>query len=463
MVYSTARERDDNDYPFALEAFRHWAVAFFPERQDSDSSGDLAFHYAISNRSPDISLRSPRSPHGSAGLFHASCIFRQEADSLSKRNYEQKTLILVSHHEFPSFFHRLVREITSKDVISNPDALMAACTQIAQWPAPLIGKQTLPFLGSLVDLNIAPHKSLPLQGLQLSSTAASKDTSPTIYAYQPTASWDKIIRYFPSLWDIYKAFEKIMLSESVVVLAKNPQVCSEVISALVDLCRPVPYAGHCRPYIIMQSEFFSSNLERGPHRSFIVGITNPFLLKRLMALLGKASPPYILYLRDGHTATPLKADKEAQQKRSNNELPGSPVPHPHAKSYIKPDLAFLASLDEMMANNNDSSLSPTIRRHFSLIAAQFLAPFNRYFATLMSSVVTSPGGNLNYHNFSESDFMANLARHGSSVPFKGNSAIARHRSRDALYSAFCRSASFYSWLEMKLSLEKEASAGLLGS
>ncbi|KAL9064764.1 MAG: hypothetical protein Q9157_007716 [Trypethelium eluteriae] len=434
--------RGGYEYPFNLQRFR--------------------FHYTINNHSPDVQLQSPHPPYGSPSFLFASCVFRQEADRLSKRNYDQKTLIIVSHHEFPSFFLRIVRDITARDVISNPDALMAACGQIAQWQPPSMGKQTLPFLGSLLELHIAPHQSLPLQGLQILPAISEKLTTSPIYAYQPVASWEKIIRYLPSLWDLYKAFEKMLLSESVIVLAKNPQVCSEIISALVDLIRPIPYAGECRPYAIMQSEFFASNLEHGPNRSFVVGITNPFLLKRLMAQLDGAKPPYILYLREGRTPTPLKVDKDDHQKRSNDELPGSPVPLQHFKSYIKPDYSFLSSL-ELMMTNNDPSLSPTIRRHFTYIAAQFLAPFNRYFATLMSSVVTSPGGNLNYHNFSEADFMKNLAHHGSSVPFKGNSALARHRSRDTLYLAFCRSASFYSWLEMKLSLEKEASAGLLGS
>ena len=303
---------------------------------------------------------------------------------------------------------------------------------------------------------------MPLQGLGGLHTISEKYSAHPFYADQPVAPWEKLIRYMPSLWDLYKVFERLLLSESVVVIAKNPQVCSEVISALIDLIRPIPYAGNCRPFVIMQSEFFASNLEQGPNRSFIIGITNPFLLKRLATQLEGIKPLYILHLSDGHTQAPLKVDKHERQTRTNIELPGSPIPHVHHKSYIKPDREFLRSLNSM-AINSDSPISSTMRRHFSFLAAQFLAPFNRYFATLMSSIVTSPGGNLNYHNFSETDFMKNLSHYDSSVPCKGNSALARHKSRDALYLAFCRSASFYSWLEMKLSLEKEASAGFFGS
>jgi hypothetical protein len=73
---------------------------------------------------------------------------------MSKRKYEQKSLIIISHHDFPSFFLRLVRDITADDVISNPDALRAACSQIAQWPAPALGKQVLPFQASLLELQM---------------------------------------------------------------------------------------------------------------------------------------------------------------------------------------------------------------------------------------------------------------------------------------------------------------------
>jgi hypothetical protein len=40
--------------------------------------------------------------------------------------------------------------------------------------------------------------------------------------------------------------------------------------------------------------------------------------------------------------------------------------------------------------------------------------------------------------------------------------MQRHKARDGLYAAFCGSENFYSWLDMKISLENEASAGLLG-
>jgi hypothetical protein len=54
-----------------------------------------------------------------------------------------------------------------------------------------------------------------------------------------------------------------------------------------------------------------------------------------------------------------------------------------------------------------------------------------------------------------------VSKHGTSVKFRGSGPIQRHRARDGLYENFCKSSNFYSWLEMKISLENEASAGML--
>jgi hypothetical protein len=91
-----------------------------------------------------------------------------------------------------------------------------------------------------------------------------------------------------------------------------------------------------------------------------------------------------------------------------------------------------------------------------------MAPLNRFLATHLSSAVFTPGGNPQYANFSETDFLHSLSKYGSSVKFRGQGPLQRHKTRDTFYERFCRSPNFYSWLEMKMALEKEASAGMLG-
>jgi hypothetical protein len=126
----------------------------FPERQDADLLEDMYFSFTLRNNSPDIKLSSPTPPYGSAGLFHGTCVFRQEYDSLSKRRFNQKSLVVVSNQEFPAFFVNVLRVIVTGATIGDITRLEAACSQIEGWPPPRIRKQDLPFLGGIISLEM---------------------------------------------------------------------------------------------------------------------------------------------------------------------------------------------------------------------------------------------------------------------------------------------------------------------
>jgi len=132
------------------------AICFnsFPERQDSEFTGDAHFHFVVRNNSPDISLLSPNAPHGSSSLFFGNSVFRQEFDSVTKRSFTQKALVIISTHEFPSFFAEILRIITNSGLINDPTRLEAACSEITKWPPPTIGRRQLPFLGTLLNLEM---------------------------------------------------------------------------------------------------------------------------------------------------------------------------------------------------------------------------------------------------------------------------------------------------------------------
>lgn len=284
----------------------------------------------------------------------------------------------------------------------------------------------------------------------------------------------------PSIVDLYVIYEKLLLCESVVVLAKNPQLCSECVSACIDLIRPVPYAGLVRPYLIMQSDFSSLGLEQGTASHFCLGITNPFLLQRISSAAedNKRPSPHVIYLHESPARVPIKkSSSQRHKKQTAMDFPGtmSLDTEPASKKFLKSDHTLTKTLDHMLSDKHASGTSTStstsnsnddaatlIRRHFAELTAQFLAPLNRYLASRMASSVFSPGGqNLSYANFSTADFLTSLAKHGTSVKFRGQGPMQRHRARDAMYEAFCSSPNFYSWLEMKIGLEREASAGLL--
>jgi hypothetical protein len=102
----------------------------FPEQQNTETAEDLAFNFAVTNNSPDIKLASPNAPHGSADTFYGTCVFRQEFDHSMKRSFNQRTLVMISHHNFPSFHHRLLQKMTETGVISDPVTLQAAYNQM---------------------------------------------------------------------------------------------------------------------------------------------------------------------------------------------------------------------------------------------------------------------------------------------------------------------------------------------
>ncbi|KAI9816517.1 MAG: hypothetical protein M1827_001649 [Pycnora praestabilis] len=353
--------------------------------------------------------------------------------------------------------------MTATEAISNPSMLEAACTQIADWEPPRAGLHKLSFLRHPLPLEVAVHSAFPLQGISVTSTIPPQLVS----AFQPSGSWDALIHLLPSLSELYLLFEQVLLCEPIVVLAKNPQLCSEFVSAIVDLVRPVPFAGDVRPYITMQSEFFNNNIGGRATRHYLIGITNPFLLKRISALsedIG-SSTPHIVYLQGSSAAVPIRLHHHRHQIHVDYQVPGAMSPPNRARGHISKDQTFLKNIDTMLRSNGSDAaeVSSVIRRHFAYITGAFLAPINRYLATLMSSsAITSPGGNLQYSHFSEVDFLQSLSKHGTSIQFKGQTSIHRHKAEAAFYSKFCRSSNFYSWLEMKLGLEKEAFAGAVG-
>jgi len=320
-------------------------------------------------------------------------------------------------------------------------------------------------------LDSAPHAGFPLQGLPSLGLINGEKRPIPIYAYEPVGNWAKLISFMPSLSELYIVFEKLLLCESMVVLAKSPQLCFEFVSAAKDLVRPVPYAGIVRPYVIMQSDFVAMGIDGGgTPRPILIGITNPFLLKRIIASVEQSgrNRPHVIYLNDSGEAldvVPLKPRRSQRHQKSppGLDMPGAMDANNPPKRYIKTDSTFMKELDALVRRDGGTSeeVGPLVRRHFAELAAQFLSPIHRYLATKMSSSVISPGGNLQYANFSETEFIKSLSKHGTAVNLRGQNPIQRHKARDALYSLFCRSPNFYSWLDMKLSLEKEAAAGLL--
>lgn len=127
----------------------------FPERHDGDIQEDMYFNFTIRNNSPQINLSSPSPPYGSSDQIYGVSVFRQEYDATTKRSFNQKSLVIMSSHEFPVFFMNLLRIIVTGSNLGDITHLEAACAQIEAWAPPRIGKQQLPFLGCVMTLDMS--------------------------------------------------------------------------------------------------------------------------------------------------------------------------------------------------------------------------------------------------------------------------------------------------------------------
>lgn len=71
-----------------------------------------------------------------------------------KRSYNQKTLALISNHDFPALFLEVLRRMTVTGVYTDPPALETACNEIGNWPHPGVGLLELPFMGDVMRLDM---------------------------------------------------------------------------------------------------------------------------------------------------------------------------------------------------------------------------------------------------------------------------------------------------------------------
>ena len=123
----------------------------FPER-NSDSVGDVEFHFRFRHSSNELILE--RDHDEDSAYWYGFCLFRQQKDLAVKRHFRQKSLVLISQHNYASLFRHLVKTVALIDFDVGSTIVESACANIASWNPPEIGHQELPFLGSLLTVHM---------------------------------------------------------------------------------------------------------------------------------------------------------------------------------------------------------------------------------------------------------------------------------------------------------------------
>ncbi|KAI8853261.1 hypothetical protein BC829DRAFT_24344 [Chytridium lagenaria] len=143
----------------------------------------------------------------------------------------------------------------------------------------------------------------------------------------PGRFYDLFSRSLELLW---VCWELIVLGEPVLIMADTPRGCSDVVWGLVELIKPVPFAGDFRPYFTIQDSDFKGIAARktAPPTGMIVGVTNPFFGKvfenwphvlRVSRLSSSIGPGVTAHL--AHASSSMTASTERKDPQSGGNSP----------------------------------------------------------------------------------------------------------------------------------------------
>ncbi|KAJ9051807.1 hypothetical protein DSO57_1001055 [Entomophthora muscae] len=308
--------------------------------------------------------------------------FRQRRDARVHRGYYQKSLVLLT--SLPSactvglFTHLITVAGTRYHDYGAGAAgptrvfLEAALQDLGRWPSPCYGATLeVPLAGQVLQIELPDHPHPGLQLLETSRISPLPTNETHLLASVPDGSSPGLLlHWWDRLTDIWTLWELVLLGEPLVVMAPDPATCSHVVTELVDLIKPIPYCGDYRPYLtIMDADHKSFINKRVVPCSTILGVTNPVFQEAL------AHWPHWIHL--GPRVKPSGPTKgRSSQKR------GVVTTH---KSLITKDRNLIHHLTAAMLRGDRSAtvLNNRLRRYFGELTERFLAPLNRYVATLL--------------------------------------------------------------------------------
>lgn len=330
-------------------------------------------------------------------------------NQVRRKFHERDGFVVEDDEDDSSIRKRKLNQSTSAiNILEEKLPLIhTAISNISQWPDPDPNSTLeLGFLGTIINLSIPLYDSMPLLGtvdldtkcvnfhsrnvksLPKHSVSTSDLTNfscdpklyaqhnaPVITATEPSANWDYLVNFLSELSDLYILYEYMLLAKPIVVYSSSPHICSSFISLLVDLIRPIPYAGRIREYVTIHT--CPTDMDSG-----IIGVTNPFLVRGITndnTLLFVLSPPENLssnakkalmaapfqYYRTFHNGVGvLRRQSTLRQSQSVNTMATMPL-----SSIEKTDLAV----------DNTSTVAPAVPARLPSINTSWTSRmFSRY-------------------------------------------------------------------------------------
>ncbi|WFD30779.1 RNA helicase [Malassezia sp. CBS 17886] len=382
----------------------------------------------------------------STSYLYGFVYFRQKKDARVRRGYFQKSLVLLTHLPYVALFGAVMDTLGPQYFEHGLSALESFVREVARWPAPRLGSALeLPLFGS--PLNV----SLPLGNEAQSGPWAWSSSGPgtsmdasTILASVPRNSLLLIFRTM--LADLWRLWECMLLAEPILVVGCDPRTTSDAVWHLVGLIRPLQCAGDFRPYFHIHDYDFQALITRNkPQAGSVLGVTNPFFLQTC------AHWPHVVRV------APQALDGTDVPGQTSARVAPTGLESLH-KRRISKDRALLRQLVEMANDPSQHARADALlRRHFADRTERFLAPLNRYMASLIpaSFDLSSPTETPPLRPFRREAFFAFLRTHGSSLPMRQRSLSTAAAQRNALYADFLQCPNFSLWLQSRVQAADE--------
>ncbi|KAI9094902.1 hypothetical protein DFS34DRAFT_627620 [Phlyctochytrium arcticum] len=348
--------------PFEFSDAERKNISFsaFPDSNSSAHVGDSTFTFRM--RAANAASELYRSGHAPLPFSHVAAklhmgasmpvdtdgytygyvFFRQQRDSVIRRGYFQKSLVILSPHPWPGLFTYLAGALGSRymdaviedrqrygtDATIVPSAasalLESACASIASWPAPPSAlstnvayypiELTLPFLGHANRFAFPPSAYFAQLFESRSQPAPDTVASPTPVARRCSivCTPGRLYSLFSgSLELLWVCWELMITGQSLLVVAESPKACSDIVWGLIELVKPLPFGGDFRPYFTIQDSDFKgiASRQRLPSTAMILGVTNPVFTKVLE-----------------HWPNVIRAARPASVKMNGDHPPHAPSP-----------------------------------------------------------------------------------------------------------------------------------------
>jgi len=302
--------------------------------------------------------------------------FRQIRDKNVKRGYFQKSVVLLSKFPYMPLFSYILDLIAPEYFLSGIIALETVSKEISKWPPPSENKTlSLAIMGQTLEITV------PDGNTKFQIPIVYKKEYPTVPIVLPSVydiNLYKCLR--PVLNHIHLLWELVILNEPILVIASVPDVCSEFVSALINLTWPIKYSSDYRPFFtIHNSEFQEYSMKSSPIPSVIIGVTNPFFSKSLQHW------PNIIKISDQNDLNNDKNSTSKINKTSNIKIIDTKtVVYSKYETFLEKDKTIIKKLLKGSETNRPSEAQSLILlRHFTEITQSFVIPLEQYFTSLL--------------------------------------------------------------------------------